>query len=286
MVVVLVHDRQSVGVVAVDAYAAPVPAGSVVPAAPVVGGVRVVAVPAGDQRCRRAPVVGPHAQPVVVVHEVAVDVVVPAARPKDLRVGLDRLRVRVLVGDDDHLRSVGERLVADDSVGARLGVDLLDVDVVVGPGFGNHGAGWRARVRSRAIVGCVSVPVGAAPQQAEPSRQERRAPPLPCTIVRHICSLHCGCRPFKTWIPRRSLWCAPTATGASPLCRLGNRRERLATAGWCCSATGGPPVRGLCNSCVRRRRASQLDQFRAAVEPMANNSSHPRNTAVERCVAR
>ncbi len=175
-------DRQPVRVVAVHADATPVPTGSVVPAAPVVGRVRVVAVPACDQRSRRTPVVGPHAQIVAVVHEVAVDVVVPAAGPEHLGIGLDRLLVRVHVGHHGDLAAVGEGLVADDAVVTRLLVDLLDVDVVVGTRLGDHGARRGIGIGSRAVSG-MGVPIRASAHHAQARRQHRRAPPLPCTLL-------------------------------------------------------------------------------------------------------
>jgi len=223
---VVMRHRQAVGVVAVDADAAPVPARPVVPGAPVVGRVRVVAVPAGHQRSGRAPVVDPVAQLGAVVDEIAVDVVVPAARPPDLGIGLDGLGIGVHVGDDRDLGAVGEGLVADHALVAGLLHDVLDVDLVVGARLGDDGAGRGVRV-GRGPVVTRRIAIGAPAGEAQARRHQGRPPELPCTrLHRHEKSLHREVRPFKTWIPRGIPCCGESASPGFPPTGSSRRRWR------------------------------------------------------------
>lgn len=112
MMVVVMH-RQPVGVVAVHAHSTPVPAGAIESESPVERAPRVVEVPGHDQRRWWTPVVYPASVVRAPVHEVAVDVVVPAARPVHAREGLDRLGVRMHVRDDLDTVAVRQCLIAD-----------------------------------------------------------------------------------------------------------------------------------------------------------------------------
>lgn len=143
VMVVVMHDRQAVGVIAVHAHASPVPTGSVVPDAPGVGRPRVVVVPVDDQRRGRSVVVAP--APVVgPIHEVAVHVVVPATRPIHARERFDRIGIGVDVFDDDDFVARGQCLVADGvGVGLRrfgVAVRLDDVDFLLRRRLRDHGA--------------------------------------------------------------------------------------------------------------------------------------------------
>ncbi len=179
VVVMLVHDRQAVRVIAVATDAAPIPARTIESGAPVVGRPRVVAVPTRHQRCRRAPVVAPAAVRVVVEHEVAVDVVVPAAAPIHAGEGLDRFGIAVNVGDDLDAVAVGQRVVPEHRAvcGGRRGRGhgALDVgrvghiDVVIRAGLGDH----RARRTGSGGVGSSSTSAADQGQTTDQQRRER-----------------------------------------------------------------------------------------------------------------
>ncbi len=133
--------RSTVGVVAVMTDAAPVPTSPVVTDAPAIGDPRIVVVPHVDERHGRPVVVRPRVPVGIPEHERAVDIVVPAPGPVDAWEGLDRLGVRVHVGDDDDLLATRQRLVSDglDRIGPRrrtviliLHVDVRVLDVRLG----------------------------------------------------------------------------------------------------------------------------------------------------------
>lgn len=121
--------------VAVVTDATPIPTASVVTDAPAIGDPWIVVVPDPDQRRGRAVVVGPRVPVGIPEHERALDIVVPASGPVDAWERLDRLGIRVHVGDNHDLIAGRQRLVAD-----RLGrivagrwrvVLVLHVDVGV-----------------------------------------------------------------------------------------------------------------------------------------------------------
>jgi hypothetical protein len=128
--------RPTVGVIAVVADATPIPTGPVVADAPAIGDPRIVIVPDHDQRCGRSVVVAPRVPVRIPEHERALDVVVPAPGPVDAWERLDRLGVRVHVGDDRDLVAARQRLVADRlgriAAGRRRVVLVLHVDIAVG----------------------------------------------------------------------------------------------------------------------------------------------------------
>ena len=123
------------------------------------------------------------------------------------------------------------------AVVAGLLVDLLDVDAVVGPGLGDHGARRSLGVGGRAVVPS-GPPIGAAPQHGEARRQHGHAPPLPTTArtLRHELSLHCGRGPFKAVDPPGSLAPRNGRDGGHP--PEGTEQGPCMAAPWAIAAIG------------------------------------------------